>query len=627
MPSRLVLVVVLGTLSLAASAQSWQDEGIAALRSGDDEAALSRFVVAAEADPGDDEVRALHDLTDLRRRLGEAGALSVSDTRRLRLARRLMALDPASALGHVELALRAFLDYEWRRRNAERRGAWQPLAPNRTTRAAFAARTLAHAHLDTLTETEPGWASAHRLRMRIAAFDDDPRALGAAADAARRARPDDPWSALYYALALARLGRIEEAEARCRLGVERLPLAERAVFTEAARFVRSDDRAQYDADATAWTERFWQTRDSRLLTPVNERWVEHCARLVEADLLYGADSVRGWDTARGDTHVRYGRPVRDVWWLAQGDGRYHRWVYADFAVTFHDWTSSGDYHPASRADGEDDATRLRSFNNSVGERGAWDITLPVAVSVSAFRSTGGGTEWVVAYGAEDGGSRGIDTGVFLLDADGRIADEERQGEDRLAPHPEAGWTGVATVPASGARLVVEALRGSSFGRAEADVPCRAFAGGGVALSDLLLAYRLDLADGPTPPGHVRRGALVLHPAPDASFSTAEPLVLYAEAYGLRLGNGGTRFEVKAVLQPVDEAGRLRRLARRIVGRRPPPAVAVASTETGDAPDDVVALTLDLRRQPPGPYRLTLTVRDLVAGTAASASRSVRLDSP
>ncbi|MEM1116174.1 MAG: GWxTD domain-containing protein [Bacteroidota bacterium] len=648
-------------MTSAVSAQAWLDGGLEDLREGDRTEAAAWFAEGVAADPGDVQARVLLALAEaadarteaqalnrallvvpdrpelyamrldrLRRDVGEARVVSVADSRRIEAARRLVALDAGSALGHEELALYAFLDYQWRRRNAERRQMWNPSDPPSATRAALRALAEAHRHLDAATEADPAWPGAHRLRMRIAAFDRDPQALTEAASAARRARPRDPWTALYQGLALARSRRTPEAEAACRLGADALPSAERAVFESPARFVRPDDRAAFEADSAGWSARFWARRDGRLLTEANERWVEHCARVVEADLLYRADDVRGWNTARGDTHIRYGAPQADTWWLALGDGRFHRWVYPGFAVTFHDWVSSGDYLPQSRSDGEDDATRLRSRNNTVGEVGADASGSPLAVSASAFRSTDGGVEWVVAYRAETSGSRAsLRAGLFVRDAEGDILDRRRVPSASLVAH-RGGWTGAATVPARGATLVVEADRpgAETFGRGEVALPERSFAGDSLRLSDLLLAYRVDVA-GPeaVPPGHVRRGDVVLHPAPDEPLSTGDPLGVYVEAYGLRLDGASTRFEVEAVLQPVDEAGRLRRLGRRLLGRRGPASVSVAAEQTGSASDDAVALTLDLQNQPPGLYRLTLTLRDLTAAATASVSRTVRLDSP
>ena len=662
MPSfRLVAFLVLVASPGAASGQTWLDEGLTALRDGEVSIAAERFAEAVEVDPDDarasallalaeaedpgDERRALdralrlvpnrpelHQmrLARLRQDVGEARVLSVADSRRITAARRLVALDAGSALGHEELALYAFLDYQWRRRNAERRGIWNPVETNYATRAALRARDEAAMHLDAATETDPAWAGAHRLRMRIAAFDADPQALVAAAQTSRRDRPSDPWSHLYVGLAYARLGHDAEAEAACRLGVDGLAPMERDVFLSPSRFVRLSDRDSFAADSAAWSMRFWRTSGDRLLTDANERWVEHCARLVEADLLYEFDEVRGWDTARGDTHVRYGAPVRDMWWLVQGDGSYHQWEYEDFVVTFHDWVSSGHYEPASSFEGEDDATRLRSRNNTVAETGRGDRVLPIPVVATAFRGPGGRTEWVVAYRAEAGGPRaGLRSGVFVMDEQGDVLTAQRQDGADFAAH-RGGWTGTSTVLDPGATLVVEADRNGSrsYGRAEVALPERSFSGAGLQVSDLLLAYRVDLVeDTGAPPGHVRRGDYVLHPAPDSTFVTGDPLVVYAEAYGLRLDAGSTRFDVEAVLEPIDDAGRIRRLGRRLLGRRPPASVAVTSEQEGSSVDDTIAFTLDLQNQPPGPYRLTLSVHDLVADATVSASRLVRLDSP
>lgn len=55
---------------------------------------------------------------------------------------------------------------------------------------------------------------------------------------------------------------------------------------------------------------FWDSRDPTPLTPVNENLLEYWKRLVLADLFFGqpGDSLRGWQTPRGELLVRYSPP-------------------------------------------------------------------------------------------------------------------------------------------------------------------------------------------------------------------------------------------------------------------------------------------------------------------------------
>src|SRR5690606_10408758 len=65
-------------------------------------------------------------LDALRRTSPEEKAFSMTDTRRPALARRILELDATSALAHEELALSAFLEFDWRRQLAGRAGGWDP---------------------------------------------------------------------------------------------------------------------------------------------------------------------------------------------------------------------------------------------------------------------------------------------------------------------------------------------------------------------------------------------------------------------------------------------------------------------------------------------------------------------
>jgi GWxTD domain-containing protein len=585
-------------------------------------------------------------LLDLRQRPGERGALSLTDTRRTALARALLSAEPGSALAHEELALRSLLDYEWRRRNAERRGLWDPARPTAAVRAARRARDTARSHLRAALAAEPARAAAHRLAVRLALLDDDTLAVAAAAANALAARPADPEAMLYAGLAAWQNRQTAEASALFARAVERMAPADRAAFGPGL-FVRPDDRAAWRADSLAWADAFWRARDPRLLTAENERFVEHAARLVVADLLYAPPGGgRGWATDRGQTLVRYGRPLHEVWARTARDGTVHSWRYADFALTFHDWISAGDFAFASSAAGLDDATRARSLANTLAERASLDPrTLPAEVPlvVSAFRGEGGQTDLVVAYGVRveppAASARvatvGLETGVYLRSPAARVMAEVRRevqavsANTLLAGPVDVLWAGGVALPvapgATEVRVEVAQAATNAFGVATGAVPVP-MREAGLALSSLLVALDAqELGPGESPPADalVRRGVW-FRPAPALDLNADLPLRVYAEVYGLAQEQGRSRYEVEARLDPVDEAGRLRQLARRMRGARAAPGVAVAFEASAHQPDDSILLWLDAAEQPDGAYTLTLRVRDLLTGQRVDASRTVRL---
>ena len=583
-------------------------------------------------------------LRDLRRPPA-AQLFSMTDSRRTTAARRLVALDSGSALGRAELAERDLQAFRYNRANARARGIW-----GRTSwqaRRAWSAYANAEGHLGALLAADPRSAEGHRLSARLAVLADSAAAFDAAARRALAARPTDGHVWIRAAAAAWRARDADRADSLARGGLRRLG-AGAAVYTSPARFVRPDDRAAWLSDSAGWADAFWRTRDARRLTAGNDRRLEHLARLAEADLLFrqagldeGDTEVPGWATDRGDTWVRYGPPLATRWWLVPGAGEFELWTYADFTLLFHDPWQGGRLDFASSAGGEDAVTQARGLANTLGER--YDVTAgrrraDVTLTASAFRGAGGRTDLVVGYGvalAGEGAPPAVRSVAWARTPDGTVLSE--------APWADTGPPRDATVSVEGGRLwthgaalavapgpvvlAAEAEIGDALGLVETEIDVRAFAGDGLQTSDLLLAAHIAEDGEAPPPGAVRRGDVWVQPLPLAAATTDAPLWAYLELYGLARDAGRTRYEVEARLEPVAPGGALRRGLRRLLGRERRTTVAAAVASGGTTPDDTVALLLDVSGQRAGLYRLTLAVRDRVAGTQAEAARTLLLDPP
>lgn len=588
--------------------------------------ALDRALRTGPEIPG---VWAAH-LRDLRRH-PEAPAYSHFDGRRRTAARRLLALDPATTLGHLELATRAAYELEHYRGTARTLGVWDGRSwhARRGLRAAGTAR----AHLDAVLDADARSVEAHRLAARVALLLDDRAAFSASARVALDARPFDSEAWLTAAAAAWRLGNAERADSLARGAV--LRSGDPAALRSPARFVRPVDRPAWEADSAAWADAFWEARDARRLTPANDRWLEHLARTVEADLLFGTRWARlGRDTDRGDTWIRYGPPRTRRWETHVVNGATDVWVYPDVTLRFDDLFRTGRYELSSSSRGIDDATLARGRANTVGEEHdlAAGATLDTPLTATAFRGEEGRTDLLIAYGLPPGeDAKGV---VWSSGTDGSALSERRADASVFGPEDALRDTGtraqsaVVAVAPGPARLGAEVRAGTAFGLAAMELDVPSFDEGGLRTSGLLLATHIaeDGVEAP-PPGAVRRGETWLRASPWNDVAQGEPLWAYVEVYGLALDAGRSRFEVEARLLPVEGGGRVRRGLRRLLGRRGAPGVAAAMIAEGDAPEDAAALLLDLAGQRPGTYRLTLVVRDRVAGTSAEASRTLRLDPP
>ncbi len=601
------------------------------LAAGDFKEALHHAERAAEREPREARFWETK-LLVLQGLLWEEKAASMTDSRRRAAARRLLALDPETPVALEETALVAYFDFEWRRNLSNRTsGSWLMDDEGGLRGSTSKALRRAFELLERALTAERGRASAHRLALRIRA---DLRDWGGLLDAAGRmadARFDDPDAWLAVGLGRFHLHDVAGADRAFDRALGLMPPEERTPFERLAGLLPPNATETPDAEA------FWRGEDPRLLTPHNERRLEHLARLALADLLYREPGRRGWNTDRGRLVVRYGPPRYSLTWLSLVDGRYSQAVYDDFAVLLHDPEMTGHYDFASSAEGEDEATRMRSrfTREPVRSTYAPPGRTVFPFTAYAFRGEDGRTDLYVRYGLPTEryeGRLALRAGAFLLDSTAALAAEAHVKHERLNPNALEPlndgmlWTdGLALSAAPGAyRLSVEWEQGGTgkVGYERQDVALPAF-GSGLALSSLVPATMVEEAapgDAASAGVFVRNG-LVVRPAPWAVFVRNQPVYLYVEAYGLaRDADGRTRYAVEVVLQAKDR----RSFADRLLGRRAE-ATSVEFETGGTATTATEYVLLDVADEPPGPYTVTLRLTDRVSGQTAERATDLLLD--
>ncbi len=260
--------------------------------------------------------------------------------------------------------------------------------------------------------------------------------------------------------------------------------------------------------------------------------------------------------------------------------------------------------------------------------------------VTAFKGEGARTDLYVNYGVPLAPGAGdanvtIQTGAFLVGASRDLLVERRRTVYGLRAPPNVQvaatrlWTTSERLEAPPGRNEVSVEFETAGGGASAvqrravDVPD--FQQPGLRLSDVMLAYAVD-PSGAAAPGRVVRGGVALLPAPWGVFEAGAPVIVYVEPYGLTLRDGRTDFEVTAELTPRDASTGLRRLGRRILGRRQSGVASTLEAE-GSTPDDTQDLRLSTEGQAPGLYTLTVTVRDRVSGATAERETDLLLEAP
>jgi GWxTD domain-containing protein len=562
----------------------------------------------------------------------------------VRTARRLLQLDPMSPLALETIADDAVATVLFFRDRGARLGLTMATTPaessprlrgsrfdlgqrsavaplvDRTGPARDAARR-ASPLLDSLLAVDPARAAPYVVALAVA--EQRWGRLDTLAAALRGV--DLTAAALASGLAAWRTGRTAAAGPALSVGLAGLPPAERARFDDLTPLLSPDSLAAYLADRDAFAQRFWEREDPRRITVTSERRLEHLARVLEADALFGRPlgdlfsehPRRGAETDRGRVWVRYGRPDREAGFTPtdaapayDGDelAAFVVWEYDEVQdgtrFVFDDAARSGRYRtysppasayatPTGRASSDDYVTQDRILQRDAPESFADTLALSLPLVVARFRSASGQPEAVVAFEVPPYAR----AAVFV--------------DDRRVAEGGAAVVGLASTPTTiRAEWVAEAPE--RFAAAEAQVEPLSE---GFGLSDVMLVG----GDGA---GVMRRGERIIPLIAD-TLARAARLSVYAEVYGLALRDGRTDAEAEVGLVPAETGSGLRRMADRLFGRRPA-GVATAIELQGSTATDALLLALDASGLPSGRYRLVLRVADRIGGQEAESSREIVL---
>ena len=149
---------------------------------------------------------------------------------------------------------------------------------------------------------------------------------------------------------------------------------------------------------------------------------------------------------------------------------------------------------------------------------------------------------------------------------------------------------------------------------------------GLRLSDIMLAYSVEQTENdiPSSANEIVRNGFSILPAPRDVFSTEWPIYLYFEVYALALNaRGRTDYDVEITLEPKNVDRGVRRMFRR---KRDKEGVSVSYRGNSSEPEESLYQILDVSGQKPGPYTLTLTVRDNETGEKSKRVQDMFLQS-
>ncbi|MEM6645205.1 MAG: tetratricopeptide repeat protein [Bacteroidota bacterium] len=521
--------------------------------------------------------------------------------------------------------------------------------------------------------------------------------------------PDDYTLWQYLGYAHFRAGNTESANESFEQALKFMTPEELAAYTDLELILPEDERDAYRANPDAYATKFWASQDPRFLTTFNERRLEHFARLVYADLLYGAPQLgmRGWQTQRGQIHIRYGVPKADVvvvssstsglrnrmreeaqtlqedefsqnqdndfaqqasrsgrdvdnWDIGEEGNTYNIWQYDEFRFVFEDPFRNNEYRlytPSARDISEGDVPWQNDYviiaRETIRERPeeyeyeapGRQIDLPYLVS--SFKGEAGKTDMYVHYAVpitsydpeQDVINVTANVGTFLVAQDRDILVEQRRTVYGLSTQQVISFeetnlwvdTKKMEAPPGTHELSVEfeTVSGETVAVQQRDITVPDYSDGRFAISDMVLAYRIDEvfdATGDVDGADLIRDGLQITPAPWSVFSPETPIYLYFEMYNLGLNDAGqTNYSVEAILQPRDDTKGVRRLLKRAFGRKKGGTAVNLPPGIGTTPDESQYLILDVEDEKTGLYTLTLRVKDNVNGETRETKQELFLE--
>ncbi len=140
------------------------------------------------------------------------------------------------------------------------------------------------------------------------------RQARACAEAILARDPMDVQAKLLSAVCAFDLNEPDQAEALFQSAIRLMPPDAAAQFRSPWLIARPAALRSYrqlsDTARQEFVRAYWQETDPTPLTPANETQLEYWKRLTLADIFFGdaATGTRGWNTAPGETFVRYGFP-------------------------------------------------------------------------------------------------------------------------------------------------------------------------------------------------------------------------------------------------------------------------------------------------------------------------------
>ena len=450
-------------------------------------------------------------------------------------------------------------------------------------------------------------------------------------------------------------GYAAEASIQFEKGIQYLNERDRWAMDNPAQIASSRVADQFSVEGDSLSTEYWARMDHLWSSPINERLVEHRARLIFADLMWGRpqQDVRGWETEPGGVIVRYGWPSIELQ-FQDGDGRYYYMDYGYRYWVFLDAFKSDQYTLWSPPGGSIAASRLC-------DRGRGGVDME-RCSVEWFRDDPERTQrnenkrvLMAALPSvfENGTTRTVilpicfpETdqlpGSFVTIFDRKTGREiPEYGRSIRFENREQHWSEmpcdraqvVAQQVDMGARQIsVEAEGLQNYSTFRLDVP-EAKTANRLRLSNLLLARLVEESDEPDSASvsaqsdvtglSFSRFGRTIYPVARPEFKSGTPIYLYLESYGLTPdAESELAFQAALVSGALTEDTTPR--LSQIFGKQEKPVVSVEFSQNVTSSLDARYFILETTDVEPGTYVLAVRVIEKRTGFQEIISREIRI---
>lgn len=399
---------------------------------------------------------------------------------------------------------------------------------------------------------------------------------------------------------------------------------------------------------------YWASRDPLIITDINERLLEHFARVTYSNLRFGVESqgTKGWKTDRGEALIRYGFPDKKIRYrpnVLNTGKKFLRliktdiWVYNDFTLAFTDQFLTNQFQfnspytsgAISQYPGNTDDLIKLDMRYTKPEVYIPNLKGPVFnIPYKAYQFAAkdkSKTEVFVGYQinfedtttTKEQFSEGYDVGLFLNDIIFRRVFEYKKTivNPSKSENESNNAISMDSKPQSG-NLAFEIIRKKDKGVAayHGKFTVRDFNSSELQLSDIVFAKQIET--GSKLEGAIIRKDISIVAKPTNQFTDKDKMYLYYEIYNLKLRNGLTDFEQKITIQKKEGTGVLGSVINFVGFDGKGNKVMLTSNYQTQEQDTQIYLQLDLSKYESGNYTIIVTIKDKNTGKAVSANTEI-----